>query len=78
MATRVQQNPANGVDYGIGRPVQAIIVGSPERVRGHVEELCAAGLVEYVVGGFAFGDLSHDEALRSIDLFSEHVVGPLG
>ncbi|MGH1490019.1 MAG: LLM class flavin-dependent oxidoreductase [Acidimicrobiales bacterium] len=74
----IPNDPTIGGDYEMAKQVQAIVVGSPERVRGHVEELCADGLVEYVVGGFAFGDLSHDEALRSIDLFSEHVVGPLG
>jgi len=25
-----------------------------------------------VIGSFAFGDVTHDEALRSIDLFAEH------
>ena len=74
----VPNDPTIGGDYEMAKKVQAIVVGSPQRVRDHVEELMAAGLVEYVVGGFSFGDLSHDEALRSIELFAEHVVEPLG
>ena len=70
-------DPTIGGDYEKAKEVQAIVVGSPERIRGHVEELTAAGLVDYVIGGFAFGDLSHDEVMRSIDLFAEHVVDPL-
>jgi len=27
-----------------------------------------------VIGSFAFGDVTHDEALRSIDLFAEHII----
>ena len=70
-------DPTIGGDYDKAKQVQAVVVGSPARVRAHVEELTEAGLVTYVIGGFAFGDLTHDEALRSVDLFAEHVVGPL-
>ncbi len=73
----IPNDPTIGGDYEMAKQVQAIVVGSPSRVREHVEELCATGQVEYVVGGFAFGDLSHDEALRSLELFAEHVVAPL-
>jgi len=70
-------DPTVGGDYDRAKEVNAIVVGSPETVRGHVDELAADGLVGYVVGHFAFGDLGHDEILRSIDLFAEHVVVPL-
>jgi alkanesulfonate monooxygenase SsuD/methylene tetrahydromethanopterin reductase-like flavin-dependent oxidoreductase (luciferase family) len=73
----IPNDPTIGGDYEMAKKVQAVVVGSPERVRGHVEELQAGGLVDYTVGVFAFGDLSHDEALRSLDLFCEHVVAPL-
>ncbi len=53
------------------------VAGSPETVR----ELLAAQLTEtgcnYVVGQFAFGDMTLDEALRSIDLFSREVMPAL-
>jgi alkanesulfonate monooxygenase SsuD/methylene tetrahydromethanopterin reductase-like flavin-dependent oxidoreductase (luciferase family) len=70
-------DPSVGGDYEKAKEVQAVVVGSPATVRGHVEELAEAGLVEYVIGGFAFGDMTHDEALRSLELFAEHVVAPL-
>jgi alkanesulfonate monooxygenase SsuD/methylene tetrahydromethanopterin reductase-like flavin-dependent oxidoreductase (luciferase family) len=53
------------------------LAGSPETVR----KLLAAQLAEtgcnYVVGQFAFGDMTLDEALRSIDLFSREVMPAL-
>ena len=53
------------------------IAGSPETVR----KLLAAQLAEtgcnYVVGQFAFGDMTRDEALRSIDLFGRDVMPAL-
>ena len=71
----IPNDPTIGGDYDRACELQVIVTGSPERIRGHVEDLTANGQVDYVVGAFAFGDLSHDEALRSIDLFGEHVIG---
>lgn len=80
--TRYEMVPPNdptvGGDFDRARQAQVVVTGSPATVRAHVEELTSAGLVEYVVGGFAFGDLSHDEAMRSLELFGQHVVAPLG
>ena len=70
-------DPTIGGDYERAKEVNAVVVGSPETVRAHVEELTAAGLVRYVIGSFAFGDLDHDEAMRSIELFGQHVVAPM-
>lgn len=74
----IPNDPTIGGDYEMAKQVQAIVVGSPQRIRDHIDQLCAETAVDYIVGAFAFGDLSHDEALRSIDLFAEHVVDPLG
>ena len=53
------------------------IAGSPETVR----KLLAAQIAEtgcnYVVGQFAFGDMTRDEALRSIELFAGDVMPAL-
>ncbi len=70
-------DPTIGGDYDKAKEVQAVVVGSPDTVRSHVEELTEAGLVDYVIGCFAFGDLSNDEAVQSLELFGEHVVAPL-
>lgn len=74
----IPNDPTIGGDYERAKAVQAVVVGSPERVRGHIEELSNNGLVDYVIGCFAFGNLAHDEVVRSQELFSEHVVAPLG
>ncbi len=73
----IPNDPTIGGDYEMAKQVQAVVVGSPSRIRDHVDQLCAEADIDYVVGGFAFGDLSHEEALRSVDLFAEHVVDPL-
>jgi alkanesulfonate monooxygenase SsuD/methylene tetrahydromethanopterin reductase-like flavin-dependent oxidoreductase (luciferase family) len=70
-------DPTLGGDYDKAKAVQAVVVGSPESVREHVEELVASGVVEYVIGCFAWGDLDGDECRRSFDLFAEHVAAPL-
>lgn len=71
----IPNDPTVGGDYDRACELQVVVTGSPERIQGHVEDLTATGHVDYVVGSFAFGDLSHDEALRSIELFGEHVIG---
>ncbi|MEM7091762.1 MAG: LLM class flavin-dependent oxidoreductase [Actinomycetota bacterium] len=70
----IPNDPTIGGDYERAKQVHAIVVGSPATVRDHVNELASSPLVEYLIGCFAFGDLTHDEALRSLDLFGEHVV----
>ena len=71
-------DPTIGGDYERAKEIEAVVVGSPERIRAHVDELVADGRIDYVLGAFSFGDISHDEAVRSIELFAEHVVAPLG
>lgn len=69
----IPNDPTIGGDFDAARSVNAVVVGSPERVRDHVRELGGDGIVDHLIGGFAFGDLSHDEALRSIELFADAV-----
>ncbi|MGY9081911.1 MAG: LLM class flavin-dependent oxidoreductase [Acidimicrobiales bacterium] len=70
----IPNDPTIGGDYERAKEFDAIVTGSPERIRDHIDELRVSGVVEYVIGSFAFGDLAHDEALRSIDLFGEHII----
>jgi alkanesulfonate monooxygenase SsuD/methylene tetrahydromethanopterin reductase-like flavin-dependent oxidoreductase (luciferase family) len=53
------------------------IAGSPESVRAELKAQLAESDVNYCVGQFAFGDMSTDEALASIDLFTRHVMPAL-
>jgi alkanesulfonate monooxygenase SsuD/methylene tetrahydromethanopterin reductase-like flavin-dependent oxidoreductase (luciferase family) len=53
------------------------IAGSPQTVRAALAAQIEESGVNYVVGQFCFGDLSLDEMLRSVELFSAHVMPPL-
>jgi alkanesulfonate monooxygenase SsuD/methylene tetrahydromethanopterin reductase-like flavin-dependent oxidoreductase (luciferase family) len=61
---------------GIIRTGQGI-AGSPETVRSFLQSQLEESAANYLVGQFAFGDLSLDESLRSLQLFSERVMPKL-
>jgi alkanesulfonate monooxygenase SsuD/methylene tetrahydromethanopterin reductase-like flavin-dependent oxidoreductase (luciferase family) len=50
------------------------IAGSPRTVTKFLQEQLAETQCNYVVGQFAFGDMTRDEALRSIKLFADDVM----
>jgi alkanesulfonate monooxygenase SsuD/methylene tetrahydromethanopterin reductase-like flavin-dependent oxidoreductase (luciferase family) len=56
------------VDVGQG------IAGSPKTVTAFLQSQLTETQCNYVVGQFAFGDLTRDEALRSIKLFADEVM----
>jgi alkanesulfonate monooxygenase SsuD/methylene tetrahydromethanopterin reductase-like flavin-dependent oxidoreductase (luciferase family) len=53
---------------------ETILCGSPARVREQVARLIDATGVDYVIGCFAWGDLTLAQSLRSLRLFAEHVM----
>jgi len=74
----IPNDPTIGGDYERAKAVNAVVVGSPSTVRAHCDELAASPLVDYLIACFAFGNLSHEVALRSLDLFAEHVIADAG
>jgi alkanesulfonate monooxygenase SsuD/methylene tetrahydromethanopterin reductase-like flavin-dependent oxidoreductase (luciferase family) len=48
--------------------------GTPEAIAEYVQKQMSESGANYFVGQFAFGDLSQEETLRSIALFSEEVI----
>src|SRR5919198_1258070 len=50
------------------------VAGTPEAVAEYVQSQMRATGANYFVGQFAFGDLTQEETLRSIALFSEKVM----
>jgi alkanesulfonate monooxygenase SsuD/methylene tetrahydromethanopterin reductase-like flavin-dependent oxidoreductase (luciferase family) len=50
------------------------IAGSPDTVRGFIADEVAANQCNYFVPHMAFGDMTLDETLRSIELFSKEVM----
>jgi len=53
------------------------LVGSPETVREQVRRVLAESGGNYFAGVFAFGDLTAEESLRSLDLFARRVIPDL-
>jgi alkanesulfonate monooxygenase SsuD/methylene tetrahydromethanopterin reductase-like flavin-dependent oxidoreductase (luciferase family) len=53
------------------------IAGDAETVREFLQSQLEESGANYLVGQFAFGDLSLAETLRSVKLFREHVMAPL-
>jgi alkanesulfonate monooxygenase SsuD/methylene tetrahydromethanopterin reductase-like flavin-dependent oxidoreductase (luciferase family) len=49
------------------------VAGSPETIRKYMDEYVATG-ANYFVGAFQWGDLSHEQAMRSIELFTNEVM----
>jgi alkanesulfonate monooxygenase SsuD/methylene tetrahydromethanopterin reductase-like flavin-dependent oxidoreductase (luciferase family) len=56
------------IDNGTG------IAGSPATVAAVLERHARESDSNYLVGQFAFGDMSHSDAARSIELFGRHVL----
>ncbi len=53
------------------------VVGSPDTVRKVLRAQLAESGANYMLGRFAFGDLSLRESLRSLDLFQRHIMPAL-
>jgi alkanesulfonate monooxygenase SsuD/methylene tetrahydromethanopterin reductase-like flavin-dependent oxidoreductase (luciferase family) len=53
------------------------IAGSPPTVTAFLQSQVAQTKANYLVGQFAFGDLSLAESLRSVELFTAHVMPAL-
>ena len=56
---------------------EVAIVGSPATVRAEVERHIAETGCNYFVGRFMYGNLPHDVAARSMELFARAVMPPV-
>jgi alkanesulfonate monooxygenase SsuD/methylene tetrahydromethanopterin reductase-like flavin-dependent oxidoreductase (luciferase family) len=54
-----------------------IVVGSPGTVRERVADYLARSGANYVLGVFAFGSLTEEQVLSSLDLFAREVAPAL-
>jgi alkanesulfonate monooxygenase SsuD/methylene tetrahydromethanopterin reductase-like flavin-dependent oxidoreductase (luciferase family) len=52
--------------------IPGFVVGTPETVRSYFDEYLTTG-ADYMVLSFQWGSLSHAQAMRSIQLFKEHL-----
>jgi alkanesulfonate monooxygenase SsuD/methylene tetrahydromethanopterin reductase-like flavin-dependent oxidoreductase (luciferase family) len=53
---------------------EALVTGSPATVREKIEEQIEASGANYFVARFAYGNLTHDESMRSLELFANEVM----
>jgi alkanesulfonate monooxygenase SsuD/methylene tetrahydromethanopterin reductase-like flavin-dependent oxidoreductase (luciferase family) len=53
------------------------VAGSPETVTAYLRQRIEETGATYLVGQFAFGDLTQTEMLRSVELFAQHVMPAL-
>jgi alkanesulfonate monooxygenase SsuD/methylene tetrahydromethanopterin reductase-like flavin-dependent oxidoreductase (luciferase family) len=61
-------------DFDTMRTIRQAIAGTPDTVRDFLRAQLAESGANYLVGQFAFGDMTLDESLRSVELFSEYVM----
>ena len=53
------------------------VAGTPDKVAAFLESEIAESGITYMIGQFAFGDMTVAESLRSVDLFARHVMPEL-
>jgi alkanesulfonate monooxygenase SsuD/methylene tetrahydromethanopterin reductase-like flavin-dependent oxidoreductase (luciferase family) len=73
---RRRVNPGNIATEGRGAGL-SVMAGTPDSVRAFMDEYLATG-ANYFVCSFQWGNLTHDQALRSIDLFANKVMPHYG
>jgi len=61
-------------DVGEAMAAGSFIVGSPATVRAEIERQIAAIGVNYFICGMYFGNMTHAQAMRSLDLFAADVM----
>ncbi len=61
-------------DWGVLQQHGDAIAGTPDMVCDYIDREIKATGVNYYVCDFAFGTISHDEAMQSIDLFTRKVM----
>jgi alkanesulfonate monooxygenase SsuD/methylene tetrahydromethanopterin reductase-like flavin-dependent oxidoreductase (luciferase family) len=57
--------------------IRQAVAGNPETVRKFLQAQLDESAANYLVGQFAFGDLSLDESLRTVELFKKEVMPKL-
>ena len=58
--------PNQGAGFGV-------VAGSPASIREYMDEYMETG-ANYFVGGFQWGDLTHEQAMQSVELFVEEIM----
>ena len=67
------RGPAS-IDFDRAFGGEAMIAGSPATVREYLDRYAADSGANYYVGAFQWGDLTHEEASHSLELFTAEVM----
>jgi alkanesulfonate monooxygenase SsuD/methylene tetrahydromethanopterin reductase-like flavin-dependent oxidoreductase (luciferase family) len=67
-------DPSFGGDMHKAVAAGDLVIGAPETVSAHIARLRDEVQAEYVIGAFAWGDLSHAETMASMGLFACEVM----
>ena len=62
--------PSLGGDFDLALKVEVCVAGSPETIAAYLKRFEGDGMPNYMVGAFQWGDLTHAEALHSLELFA--------
>jgi alkanesulfonate monooxygenase SsuD/methylene tetrahydromethanopterin reductase-like flavin-dependent oxidoreductase (luciferase family) len=68
--------PTLGGDFDRALAAGVVLAGDADDARAHVQALLDRADLDYFVGAYAWGDLSHAEAMASLQLFADAVVKP--
>ncbi len=73
---RARGEPDHGAEQEMNARLEqeTLIVGSPETVAAKVTEAMQISGINYFLGVFAYGNMSMERAMRSMDLFSREVM----
>jgi alkanesulfonate monooxygenase SsuD/methylene tetrahydromethanopterin reductase-like flavin-dependent oxidoreductase (luciferase family) len=52
----------------------SLVVGSPDTVKEYFKQYISEKNVDYLVTAFPFGDMTHEEGMRSLRLFIDEVI----
>jgi alkanesulfonate monooxygenase SsuD/methylene tetrahydromethanopterin reductase-like flavin-dependent oxidoreductase (luciferase family) len=61
-------------DFDTAKEWERVVVGSPQTVREHVQRYVEDSGCNYLVTSFQWGDLTHEEASRSMEAFAAEVM----
>ena len=64
-------------DWDSGIAAETVLIGSPAKIREQVTRLVAESGINYFIGAFAWGSLTHAQSRHSLDLFAQEVMPAL-
>ena len=67
-------SPSLKGNFDLAIAANVLLAGTPDDVRSHIQALKEEAALDYFVGAFAWGDLTHAEAMESLHLFADQVM----